>query len=85
MTETARDLYTAGKLAEAIEAATAEVRSRPTDHSARGFLAELLCLSGDIERAGGVSREFHRPPDASMNSGFECQLHQALPRLQLPS
>ncbi len=51
MTETARDLYRAGRLADAITAATAEVRSRPTDQSARGFLAELLCLNGDIERA----------------------------------
>ena len=40
---------------------------------------------GDIERAGGASRAFPRPPDASMNSGSEGQLPQALPRLQLPS
>jgi type VI secretion system protein ImpE len=51
MTESARDLYSAGRLADAIEAATAEVRGRPTDQSARGFLAELLCLNGDVERA----------------------------------
>lgn len=51
MTLTARDLYAAGSLADAITAATAEVRSRPTDLSTRGFLAELLCLSGDIDRA----------------------------------
>ncbi len=51
MTETARDLYAAGRLADAIQASLQEVRSRPTDQPARGFLAELLCLSGDLERA----------------------------------
>ena len=33
-----------------IAAATDEVRQRPTDLSARGFLCELLCFAGELER-----------------------------------
>lgn len=47
----ARDLYRAGKLAEATTAMTAEVKSHPVDTLRRGFLAELLILSGELERA----------------------------------
>ena len=47
----ARELYQAGKLSEAIEAMNAEVRSKPTDVAARGFLAELLCFAGNHQRA----------------------------------
>jgi type VI secretion system protein ImpE len=46
-----RELYQAGKLAEAIEAMNAEVKAKPTDVAARGFLAELLCFAGNHQRA----------------------------------
>jgi type VI secretion system protein ImpE len=46
----ARDLFHAGQLAEAVAAATAEVRQNPTDSHRRLFLAELLCFSGQLER-----------------------------------
>ena len=45
------ELYKEGKLDEAVAAATAEVKSRPTDAAARGLLADLLCLAGDLQRA----------------------------------
>ncbi len=48
----ARELYQAGRLAEAIEALTTEVRSNPTDGQRRTFLFELLCFTGAFDRAG---------------------------------
>lgn len=47
----ARELYQAGRLAEAIEALTGEVRSNPTDGQRRTFLFELLCFAGAFDRA----------------------------------
>src|SRR5690242_10256763 len=46
-----KELFDAGKLAEAIAAATDDVRKGPTDMQRRLFLAELLCFQGEIERA----------------------------------
>lgn len=48
---TAGELFKAGKLVAALNAALEAVKKRPTDTSARGFLAELLCFTGDFERA----------------------------------
>ena len=45
------ELYQAGRLADAVEAALGAVKSRPTDTTARYLLSELLCLAGDLERA----------------------------------
>jgi len=42
--------YEAGDIAGAVAAATAAVKARPTDTAARGFLCELLCFQGVIER-----------------------------------
>ena len=47
----AKELYQAGDLTGAIAAAAEEVKRRPTDPSPRGFLAELLCFAGELERA----------------------------------
>ena len=44
-------LYQTGRLQEAIAALTEEVRARPADVDRRGFLAELLCVAGDLDRA----------------------------------
>jgi type VI secretion system protein ImpE len=48
---TARQLYQAGKLDEAIEALGAEIRDNPTDAQRRAFLFELLCFAGQFDRA----------------------------------
>jgi type VI secretion system protein ImpE len=48
---TAKELLDAGKLAGAIEAATAEVKANPTDVPRRTTLFELLCFAGDWDRA----------------------------------
>lgn len=47
----ARELYQAGKLDEAVRALSAELRDNPADARRRTFLFELLCFSGDYERA----------------------------------
>ncbi len=47
----AKEHYQAGNLAEAIAAAGEDVKRHPTDVSRRGFLCELLCFTGDLQRA----------------------------------
>lgn len=51
MALSAKELYQAGNLMDAIAAMNDEVRSNPVDQGRRGFLAELLCFSGNLERA----------------------------------
>lgn len=48
---TTTELFQAGKLEETIEQLSAELRNHPTDTQRRTFLFELLCFSGDFERA----------------------------------
>src|SRR5947207_3286268 len=48
---TAQELYRAGQLQGAIQAATEAVRQAPTDTSTRGLLCELLCFAGEFDRA----------------------------------
>jgi type VI secretion system protein ImpE len=48
---TSEQLYKAGKLNDAIQAVTAELRQNPADTKKRTFLFELLCFAGDFERA----------------------------------
>jgi type VI secretion system protein ImpE len=48
---TAQSLYQAGRLDDAIEALSAELRSNPTDTQRRTFLFELLCFAGNYDRA----------------------------------
>lgn len=47
----ARELFQAGKLNEAVQALVAEVRDNPTDVRRRTFLFELLCFQGEYDRA----------------------------------
>ena len=48
---TARELYQAGKLAEAVQALNGELRDNPGDTKRRTFLFELLCFAGNYDRA----------------------------------
>jgi type VI secretion system protein ImpE len=48
---TPRDLLQAGKLDEAIDALSAELRENPADARRRTFLFELLCFAGKYDRA----------------------------------
>lgn len=47
----ARELFRAGKLDEAIESLSVELRSAPTDAQRRTFLFELLSFAGEYDRA----------------------------------
>jgi type VI secretion system protein ImpE len=46
-----KELFRAGRLAEAIQALGAELRENPADARRRTFLFELLCFAGEYERA----------------------------------
>ncbi len=48
---TAKQLFEAGKVREAEKELTAYLRDHPTDGAQRTFLFELLCFSGDYDRA----------------------------------
>jgi type VI secretion system protein ImpE len=48
---TARQLFQAGQLNEAVRALSAEVRDNPADVRRRTFLFELLCFQGEYDRA----------------------------------
>lgn len=48
---TAKQLFQAGQLTEAVRALSAEVRDNPTDAKRRTFLFELLCFAGEYDRA----------------------------------
>ena len=47
----ATELLKGGQLLEAVKQATQEVKAKPTDVSARTLLFELLCFSGELDRA----------------------------------
>src|SRR5579872_6275524 len=47
----AQGLFQAGKLEEAVQALSAELRDNPTDSRRRTFLFELLCFAGEYDRA----------------------------------
>lgn len=47
----AKELFQAGKLDDAVQALVGEVRDHPADASRRTFLFELLCFTGDYDRA----------------------------------
>lgn len=49
--KTARQLYQAGQLNEALRALATEVRDHPADPVRRTFLFELLCFAGEYDRA----------------------------------
>ena len=48
---TTTELFQAGRLEETIDAVSAEMKANPTDLRRRTFLFELLCFSGDYDRA----------------------------------
>lgn len=47
----ARQIFEAGRVREAAQELTTALRERPTDIAARTFLFELLCFSGEYDRA----------------------------------
>ena len=49
---TAKELFDAGDLSAAITKVGDELKNDPADARRRSFLFEMLCFSGDLERAG---------------------------------
>jgi type VI secretion system protein ImpE len=74
----AHQLYETGNLHDAITAMNAEVKQHPADVSRRGFLSELLCFAGDLERADlQVDVMGQQDPSAMIGIGLFRHLVQA--------
>lgn len=71
---TARELYQAGKLKEAIAALNVEVRDNPADVRRRTFLFELLAFAGEYDRA---EKQLHILADASDEAKLATVLYRA--------
>ena len=75
---TAKECYQAGDLTGAAAAATEEVKQRPTDVARRLFLAELLCFTGELERADKqLDALGHQDPQTAMVVAMLRQLVRA--------
>jgi type VI secretion system protein ImpE len=72
--ENANQLFQAGKLKEAVQALSAEVRSHPSDTKRRTFLFELLCFSGEYERA---EKQLDMLAEAGPNSEMGALLYRS--------
>jgi type VI secretion system protein ImpE len=78
VTMNAKECYEAGKLQDAITAASAEVRQHPADTGRRGFLCELLCFAGDLDRADRQLEALgHQDPQTMMGIGLFRHLVRA--------
>ncbi|HZZ81504.1 MAG TPA: type VI secretion system accessory protein TagJ [Gemmataceae bacterium] len=74
----ANDLYKQGKLNDAVTAALDDVKKNPSDGAKRTFLCELLCLTGDLERADKqLDALAQLDPDALMPLALFRQLIRA--------
>lgn len=71
---TAKELYQAGKLKEAIAALNVEVRDNPADVRRRTFLFELLAFAGEYDRA---EKQLHILADASDEAKLATVLYRA--------
>jgi type VI secretion system protein ImpE len=71
---TARELYQAGKLKEAITALNVEVRDNPDDVRRRTFLFELLAFAGDYDRA---EKQLNVLSDASKEAALGTVVYRA--------
>jgi type VI secretion system protein ImpE len=68
----AKELFQAGKLNEAIDALGVEVRDNPTDVRRRTFLFEMLCFKGDYDRA---EKHLNLLADASPDARMGAMLY----------
>jgi type VI secretion system protein ImpE len=71
---TARQLYQAGKLTEAIQALGTELRNDPADAKKRTFLFELLCFAGEYDRA---EKQLDVLSQAGPDAATGCLLYRA--------
>jgi type VI secretion system protein ImpE len=74
----AKEYYQAGQLAEAISAASEEVRQHPQEVSPRGLLCELLCFAGELQRADlQLDALAHQDPQSQLGIVMFRQLVRA--------
>jgi type VI secretion system protein ImpE len=74
----AKEHFKAGNLAEAVAAATEDVKRHPNDLSRRGFLGELLCFVGDFQRADlQLDAIGHQDPQMALGISMFRQLIRA--------
>ena len=71
---TATELFQQGKLQQAIEVLGEEVRNAPLDAKRRTFLFELLCFSGDYDRA---EKHLSILADGSQAAGMGALLYRS--------
>lgn len=72
------ELYEAGKLDDAIAAQTEAVKKNPADTDLRGFLCELLCFAGELERADRMLDTISKQaPEREMGTALLRQLVRA--------
>jgi type VI secretion system protein ImpE len=72
--ENAHQLFQAGKLKGAVQALSAEVRDHPSDTKRRTFLFELLCFSGEYDRA---EKQLDLLAEAGPNSEMGALLYRS--------
>jgi type VI secretion system protein ImpE len=73
-----KELFKAGKLPEAITAASEDVKRHPTNVSQRGFLCELLCFAGELSRADAqLDAMGHQDPQLMLGISMFRQLIRA--------
>lgn len=71
---TAKELLDSGQLKAAIDAITAEVKANPADVPRRTFLFELLCFSGEWDRA---EKQIDVIGQQSIQSAMAVQVYRA--------
>ena len=68
------ELVRSGKLGEAIQALTTEVRNQPADSRRRTFLFELLCFAGQYDRG---EKQLNALTQASQDAEFGALLYRS--------
>lgn len=69
----AKQLFQAGRLQEAVQALSAELRENPADAKRRTFLFELLCFAGEYDRA---DKQLEVLSQAGPSSGMGALLYR---------
>ena len=72
--ENANQLFQAGRLKEAVQALSTDVRNHPADTKRRTFLFELLCFSGEYDRA---EKQLDMLAEAGPNSEMGALLYRS--------
>lgn len=71
---TPQELLRSGRLQDAIQALSGELRNHPTDQKRRAFLFELLCFAGEWQRA---EKQLNVLADATPEAGMGALLYRS--------